>query len=119
MFRVLLILLCCAVSTAARADSCPGNPDTLGTERLLAVDTGVSARAERKQFPDTLPVALLKELKNQGYRIAYACRRGAAHTPRIATHSETIEFSLEKQRNRWKSTVNEMLGRARRCTASV
>jgi peptidoglycan-N-acetylglucosamine deacetylase len=55
MFRVLLILLCCAATTAARADS--GNPDALGTERLLAVDNAISARVVRKRFPDTLPLA--------------------------------------------------------------
>lgn len=57
MFRVLLIFLCCAVSAAARADSCPGNPDALATERVLAVDARISARVGRKQFPDTLPLS--------------------------------------------------------------
>jgi peptidoglycan-N-acetylglucosamine deacetylase len=56
MFRVLLILLCCAAPTAARPDSCPGNPDALGTERVLAVDITISTRVGRKQFPDTLPL---------------------------------------------------------------
>jgi hypothetical protein len=57
MFRVLLILVCCAASTAARADLCPGNPDARGTEGVLAIDTALSARVGRKQFPDTLPLA--------------------------------------------------------------
>jgi peptidoglycan-N-acetylglucosamine deacetylase len=57
MFRVLLILLCCAATTAAQADSCPGNPDALGTERLLAVDIAISARVVRKHLPDPLLLA--------------------------------------------------------------
>jgi peptidoglycan-N-acetylglucosamine deacetylase len=56
MFRVLLILVCCAASTAARAYSCLGNPDALGTERVLAVDPAISTRVGRKQFPDTPPL---------------------------------------------------------------
>jgi peptidoglycan-N-acetylglucosamine deacetylase len=57
MFRVLLILVCCTASTAAQADSCPGHPDALGTERVLAIDAAISPRVGRKQFPDTLPLA--------------------------------------------------------------
>ena len=81
MFRVLLILLCCAASTAARADSCPRNPDTLGTQRIHAIETGISARLERKQFPDALPLARLKELKNQVYRVVHVVLAGVQPTP--------------------------------------
>jgi hypothetical protein len=80
MFRVLLILLCCA-STAARADLCPGNPDAFGTERILAIDSGISARVERKQFPDTLPRVLLKELKDQGYHVVHVMLAGVQSRP--------------------------------------
>ena len=57
MFRALLILICCTASTAAQADSCPARPNALGTERVLAIDTAISLRIGRKQFPDTLPLA--------------------------------------------------------------
>jgi peptidoglycan/xylan/chitin deacetylase (PgdA/CDA1 family) len=50
MFGMLLILVCCGASTAARADSCPGNPDALGTERVLAVDTALSAGLAANNF---------------------------------------------------------------------
>ena len=36
---------------------CPGNPQALGTERVLAVDAATTPRVGRKQFPGTLPLA--------------------------------------------------------------
>lgn len=41
---------------AAAAD-CPGNPDALGTARVLTIDPATTPPAGRKQFPVTLPVA--------------------------------------------------------------
>ena len=41
---------------AARAAPCPGNPDALGTERVLAVDANSTPRVGRKEFPVTLPL---------------------------------------------------------------
>ncbi len=38
------------------AAALPGNPDALGTERVLAVDAGSTPRFGRKQFPTTLPL---------------------------------------------------------------
>ena len=35
----------------------PGNPDALGTERVMTVDARTTPRVGRKQFPDTLPLA--------------------------------------------------------------
>ena len=46
---------------AAAAQSCPGNPDALGTERVIEVDARTTPRVGRKHFPDTLPLAA-KEL---------------------------------------------------------
>jgi peptidoglycan/xylan/chitin deacetylase (PgdA/CDA1 family) len=40
----------------ARAQSCPGNSDALGTERVIAVDARSTPRVGRKHFPDTLPL---------------------------------------------------------------
>ncbi len=44
------------VPLAALAAPCPGNPDALGTERVLAVDAASTPRLGRKQFPSTLPL---------------------------------------------------------------
>ena len=41
---------------AARAAPCPGNPDALGTERVLTVDANSTPRVGRKEFPVTLPL---------------------------------------------------------------
>jgi len=57
MFRlVILASIAAALPVAAAAQSCPGNPDALGTARVLAVDVGTTPRVGRKQFPDTLPL---------------------------------------------------------------
>jgi peptidoglycan/xylan/chitin deacetylase (PgdA/CDA1 family) len=45
-------------TSAQSAAPCPGNPDALGTARLLDVDAAVTPRVGRKQFPQTLPLAL-------------------------------------------------------------
>jgi peptidoglycan/xylan/chitin deacetylase (PgdA/CDA1 family) len=44
------------ISPMAVAAECPGNPDALGTERVLAVDSAVTPRVGRKSFPTTLPL---------------------------------------------------------------
>jgi len=36
---------------------CPGNPDALGTARVLPVDAGTTLRVGRKHFPQTLALA--------------------------------------------------------------
>jgi peptidoglycan-N-acetylglucosamine deacetylase len=47
-----------ALAPAANgASPCPGNPDALGTTRVLAVDAVTTPRVGRKQFPQTLPLA--------------------------------------------------------------
>lgn len=58
MIRPLaIVLMLAAAPLAAIAEPCPGNPDALGTERVLAVDAATTPRVGRKHFPDTLPLA--------------------------------------------------------------
>jgi len=49
----LVVTLAPAVATAA---ACPGNPDALGTGRVIEVDAKSMPRVGRKQFPSTLPL---------------------------------------------------------------
>jgi len=55
-FRLFVIATTVFVAAAASAEPCPGNPDALGTERLMEVDVGSTPRVGRKQFPATLPL---------------------------------------------------------------
>jgi hypothetical protein len=52
MIRMLLLLGCTllALPPLASAADCPGNPDALGTERVLAIDPAQTAAVGRKQF---------------------------------------------------------------------
>jgi peptidoglycan-N-acetylglucosamine deacetylase len=50
-----LIIIALAL-TAASAESCPGNPQALGTARVIEVDAKAEPRIGRKQFPSTLPL---------------------------------------------------------------
>ncbi len=60
MLRILIAAAVCAVPLTARpaaaAAPCPGNPDALGTARVIAVDAARTPRVGRKQFPQTLPL---------------------------------------------------------------
>jgi peptidoglycan/xylan/chitin deacetylase (PgdA/CDA1 family) len=57
MIRLFAIALIAALAPlAASAEPCPGNPDALGTERVMAVDARITPRVGRKHFPDTLPL---------------------------------------------------------------
>ena len=57
MIRILAIAAIAAiVPLTAAAAPCPGRPDALGTERVLAVDAASTPRLGRKQFPSTLPL---------------------------------------------------------------
>jgi hypothetical protein len=96
MFRVLLLPLCCATSTVVRANSCPGNPDTLGTpflrllDRLNSRGTAISAPTSGRtagtrariavgdgdivHFQGTRSAMLpapLKALKDKRYRVVH------------------------------------------------
>lgn len=44
-------------ATHATAEPCPGNPDALGTARILSVDAATTPRVGLKSFPHTLPLA--------------------------------------------------------------
>lgn len=58
MMRTLATIgLLFSVLLPAGAADCPGNPDALGTERILAVDPAKTPPVGRKQFPGTLPLA--------------------------------------------------------------
>ena len=46
-----------ATSVAAAAAPCPGNPDALGTERVLAVNAATTPRVGHKHFATSLPLA--------------------------------------------------------------
>jgi peptidoglycan-N-acetylglucosamine deacetylase len=55
---VIATLLALAVTIVdAAAQPCPGNPEALGTARILALDAATTPRVGRKQFPQTLPLA--------------------------------------------------------------
>ncbi|MFY9686402.1 MAG: polysaccharide deacetylase family protein [Pseudolabrys sp.] len=56
MSRFVFILIAAVLPAAALADSCPGNPQALGTERVVEVNAKVTPRVGRKQFPSTLPL---------------------------------------------------------------
>jgi len=56
----IMIVLCgvlLSLPAAAAAETCPGNPDALGTARVLAVSPATTPRVGRKQFAATLPLA--------------------------------------------------------------
>src|ERR1700752_3493506 len=58
MIRSSLGLALLVVTSAnAAAAPCPGNPDALGTERVLAVNAAATPRVGRKHFTATLPLA--------------------------------------------------------------
>jgi peptidoglycan/xylan/chitin deacetylase (PgdA/CDA1 family) len=54
---VLAAVLALALAPlAAAAEPCPGNPNALGTERVLEVDAKTTPQVGRKQFPVSLPL---------------------------------------------------------------
>jgi peptidoglycan/xylan/chitin deacetylase (PgdA/CDA1 family) len=57
MIRLLaLAVTLSVVPVAAAAAPCPGNPNALGTERILTIDPKTTLRVGRKEFPSTLPL---------------------------------------------------------------
>src|SRR5262250_91523 len=53
------ILGLCALAAAfapARAADCPGNPDALGTSRVITVDPSEHRRIGTMQYPESLPL---------------------------------------------------------------
>src|SRR5262249_12670940 len=62
MTRILLLVIAAVITPCiAAAAPCPGDPETLGTERVIKVDSKSTPRVGRKQFPSTLPLGA-KEL---------------------------------------------------------
>ncbi len=57
MFRMVIAAVVVLTPLAALAASCPGNPDALGTARVMTVDASSTPQVGRKQFPQTLPLA--------------------------------------------------------------
>ena len=55
--RALTIVAAVLLALPASAQTCPGNPDALGTARTLQVSVATTPRVGRKQFPTTLPLA--------------------------------------------------------------
>jgi len=53
VLRAVALLLAIFGTAAARAESCPGNPNALGTSRVVRVEPG---HYGRKHFPQTLPL---------------------------------------------------------------
>lgn len=57
MRSVLIIVFCLVGSIAASAaEPCPGNPDALGTSRVLVINPGDFARIGSMQYAQTLPL---------------------------------------------------------------
>jgi peptidoglycan-N-acetylglucosamine deacetylase len=57
MTRIFILAVAAAlVPLTATAKPCPGNPQALGTERVISVDARTTPRVGRKQFPETLPL---------------------------------------------------------------
>ena len=57
MTRILLLAIVAnVIPVTAVAATCPGNPEALGTERVIEVDSRSTPRVGRKQFPSTLPL---------------------------------------------------------------
>ena len=56
--RSVLVLAFCVVGSvaASAAEPCPGNPDALGTGRVLAINPADFARIGSMQYPKTLPL---------------------------------------------------------------
>jgi peptidoglycan/xylan/chitin deacetylase (PgdA/CDA1 family) len=57
IIRTLITIVVALAPVAALAQPCPGNPDALGTARVLRVSVTTTPRVGRKQFPSTLPLA--------------------------------------------------------------
>src|SRR5215475_16131910 len=57
--RFILALFVCTVgggSVPASAETCPGNPDALGTSRVLTINPGEFIRLGTLQYNQTLPL---------------------------------------------------------------
>ena len=56
MTRIFALAIAALISPSwVVAAPCPGNPQALGTERVIEIDAKTTPRVGRKQFPSTLP----------------------------------------------------------------
>jgi peptidoglycan/xylan/chitin deacetylase (PgdA/CDA1 family) len=53
---VASVLAAYSAATPARAQDCPGNPDAIGTSRVITIDPGQYQRLGSLQYPETLPL---------------------------------------------------------------
>src|SRR5207249_2685782 len=56
MRGVLFLVLWLVGAAAASAEPCPGNPDALGTSRILTISPSDFSRIGSLQYPQTLPL---------------------------------------------------------------
>ncbi|HET9688218.1 MAG TPA: polysaccharide deacetylase family protein [Pseudolabrys sp.] len=62
MTRIFILAIAAFIAPSwVVAAPCPGNPQALGTERVIEIDAKSTPRVGRKQFPSTLPLGA-KEL---------------------------------------------------------
>jgi peptidoglycan-N-acetylglucosamine deacetylase len=59
MLRFIVAVVVCSVvgvSVPASAETCPGNPDALGTSRVLTINPGEFTLLGTMQYEQTLPL---------------------------------------------------------------
>lgn len=56
MRTLVFVLVCLAATLPAKADTCPGNPDAIGTSRTITVDPAELPRIGKIQYRNTLPL---------------------------------------------------------------
>ncbi len=70
-----LIFICTAA--AAKAGDCPGNPNALGTSRVISIDPKEDRRIGRMEFKETLP------LRDHEVVLTFDDGPSAIYTPRV------------------------------------
>ena len=78
---VFLKLAACLIlpflATAAKAENCPGNPNALGTSRVISIDPQEYRRIGRMEFKETLP------LRDHEVVLTFDDGPSAIYTPRV------------------------------------
>lgn len=65
------------MATAAKAEGCPGNPNALGTSRIISIDPQEYRRIGRMEFNETLP------LRDHEVVLTFDDGPSAIYTPRV------------------------------------
>jgi hypothetical protein len=90
---IATLFFCLAVASgaaSASAETCPGNPDALGTSRVLTISPSKFSQIGSMQYRQTLPLndhevvitfddglpSLLKELKARGFHVVQVVPAG-------------------------------------------